>query len=273
MNEQGMQTGRLLENEAARQFLQLLAENRPGMGAACSMMHIQMDSMEKQLDKALAELHEVRGQLAGRQENPAESFVSSTAGAVEGRLHGLQEHLGEMKRRIVEGAGEAVEGFRHTGVKALDRAVSDPGIKKALEAIQESIGESIADVKKSIEKVEGLGYELRSAGHFQTEVLLSLRVEKIFLDRFNSIALSAIGNVERLEQAAGHTKGEAVLEAGQEKQEAPDETAGPDVLEPSTGKGIENPSILKDLQEKKAQAAPRPSPVPDRGRKSQEAAL
>lgn len=299
MNGQDMQMGELLENEAVRQFLQLLTENRPDQGQDYSMMLWQMDSMANQLNSALNELHDVREQLAKMQENPVKRFVLHVADAVEGRLHVMQICLAEMKERIVEGAKEAVEGFKRTGVKALDQAASALGVKKALESIQKGIGESITDVKKSIEKVENLGHELRSAGghmknagralmgkeqrevdggsegRFQAAVLSPLRMEKTILNQLNNMALAAIGGMERLEQAAGHTKEEAALEAeaGQEAAEMPVGMEDMEGLEPAPDKGKGKPSVLKDLQEKKAQAAARPSPVPEKEKKSHEAAL
>ena len=297
MNDQSMQAGQLQENEAVRQFLQLLMENRPDKGQDYSMMLWQMDSMANQLNSALNELHDVREQLAKMQENPVKRFVLHVADAVEGRHHVMQICLAEMKERIVEGAKEAVEGFKRTGVKALDQAVSALGVKKALESIQKGIGESITDVKKSIEKVENLGHELRSAGghmknagralmgkeqqevdggsegRFQAAVLSPLRMEKTILNQLNNMALAAIGGMERLEQAAGHTKEEAALEAGQEVAEMPVGMEDMEGLEPAPDKGKGKPSVLKDLQEKKAQAAARPSPVPEKEKKSHEAAL
>ena len=60
MNDQSMQAGQLQENEAVRQFLQLLMENRPDKGQDYSMMLWQMDNMANQLNSALNELHDVR---------------------------------------------------------------------------------------------------------------------------------------------------------------------------------------------------------------------
>ena len=276
MNGQDMQMGELLENEAVRQFLQLLTENRPDQGQDYSMMLWQVDNMADKLNRALAELHEVKGQLATMQENPAKRFVSRVADAVEERLHAMQERLAEMKTHIVEGAKEAVEGFKRTGVKALDGAVSALGIRKALESMQKGIGESIADVKKSIEKVENLGHELRSAGghiknagrtimgkerqeidggsegRIQAAVLSPLRMEKTILNQLNNMALAEAG------------------QEGPETFEAVDELED---LEPSADSGKEKPSVLKDLQEKKALAAAQTMPMPDKGTKSREAAL
>ena len=152
-------------------------------------------------------------------------------------------------------------------------------------------------MKKSIEKVENLGHELRSAGghiknagrtimgkerqeidggsegRIQAAVLSPLRMEKTILNQLNNMALAAIGNVERLEQAAGHTKEEAVSEAGQEEPETFEAVDELEDLEPSADSGKEKPSVLKDLQEKKALAAAQTMPVPDKGTKSREAAL
>ena len=55
MNDQDMQMGELLENEAVRQFLQLLTENRPDQGQDYSMMLWQVDNMADKLNRALAE--------------------------------------------------------------------------------------------------------------------------------------------------------------------------------------------------------------------------
>lgn len=297
MGGQGMQSGQLLENEAVREFSQLLVENSPGIGAGYSMMLLQMDGMEKQISKVLAELHEVKGELSGMRENPAKSFAAPMIDTVESRLYAVAEHLSEVKGRILEGAKEAVEGFRRIGVKALGQAVSGLGIRKALESMLKGIGESIADVKKTKEKIDDLGYGLRSAGrhaenvgraaagkerqdidagskeHFLMSVYFSLQVEKIFLSRLNSMVMSAIGNVERMEQAAEHTKEEAVLETGGEKQKAPGEIDDLDVLELPSDKGKEKSSILKDLQENKAQAASCPSLALAKGTKSHEVEL
>ena len=104
-----------------------------------------------------------------------------------------------------------------------------------------------------------------SEGRFQAAVLSPLRMEKTILSQLNNMALAAIGSMERLEQAAGHTKEEAA--------EMPGEAEDMEDLEPLPDKGREKPSVLKDLQEKKAQAAARPSQAPEKEKKSHEAAL
>lgn len=233
MNGGNTQGGQLAENEAVQQFFKLLMENRPETGRDYSIMLWQLESMVHQLDMAMKELSEVKGQLAEMQESPVKKFVSHTIDAVEKRIHSMQEGLMDMKERIVEGAKEAVAGVKRTGIKALDKAVSAIGIKKGLEAMRENLSTSMADIKNTIEKVEAIGQELRSAGEhlknvgraaagkerkdvdggkegrFQSAILSPLRMERDVLVKLNNLALAAIGNVERLEQAAGNNLEEA----------------------------------------------------------------
>ena len=278
----------LQENEAVKELIKLLMENRPEMGKEYSTMLRQMDGMEKQLDAALEELQEVKAQLAEMQESPEKQTISRVAGLVEGKLHAVQERLTGIKDRIIEGAKEAVAGFKHMGITALDKAVSGLGIKRALEAVQAELDSSISHMNKSIEKIESIGNELRSVGghvkniaravagkerqavdggregRFQAAVLAPMRMEKTMLYRLRNKVLAAIGGVERLEQAAGR---------GKETEKAKGQEAGASKrsAEKQAGKGEEKPSVLNDLQQKKKEAAAHSAP--DRDRKPQEAAL
>lgn len=280
-------SGPVQENQAVQEFMKLLMENRPDKGRDYSMMLFQMDNMAGRLEAALNELQTVKQQLAEVRESPTKKFISRAVSAVENRIHAMQECLSNMKDRIVESAKQAVEGFKQKGVEALDKAVSALHIKDELEAIQQNVSESISDVKQSIGKIETIGHELRSVGghiknvgravtgkeqqlvdggtegRFQAAILAPLRMENKILGQLNNMALAAIGGVERLEQAAGREP-EQPEEAEPEELDA--EPEKPAVEE-------KKPSVLKDLQEKKAQAAARPAPTPDKEKKPQEAAL
>lgn len=124
----------------------------------------------------------------------------------------------------------------------------------------------MADTQRAIEKVETMGHELRSAGshlknagrsltgkdtrqvdggqegRLQAAVLAPLRTTHRIYSRMNNATLAAIGSVERLEQAATQ---------GREKKT----------------------SIRQELQGKKAEAAARPAPAPEREKKAPEASL
>lgn len=303
MNEDNMQGGQLTENKAVQEFFKLLMENKPEAGRDYSIMLWQMESMAHQLNMAMKELSEVKGQLAEMQESPVKKIVSRTINTVEKRLHSMQEGLMDMKGRIVEGAKEAVAEVKQTGIKALDKVVSIIGIKKGLETMQKNLSTSMADIKNTIEKVEAVGQELRSAGEhlknvgraatgkerkevdggtegrFQATILFPLRAERDILVKLNNLALAAIGNVERLEQAAGKTLEEIKGDNPANTQEIPSYDMEADIeLEdsgkiPATNNKEEKPSILKDLNEKKSQAAAHTAPAQDKERKAPEAAL
>jgi len=310
MNGENVQGSTLLGNEAVRGFLELLVRERPDAGRAYSVMLAQMDGMGKQLDAALKELAEVKGQLAGMREGPEKSYLSQATDAAGNRLHAMKQGLMEIKQRIIEGAREAVAGVKQAGIKALDKAVSAIGIKKGLKAMQESLSCSISDVKGSIEKVEAMGKELRSVGghlknvgraafgkeqkvidggtegRFQAAVLAPMRREKRILDRMNNLVLAAIGSVERLEEAGEQARSGAVREqdktdAAREEsgekpeRERPDKADGSRREEPpkTERKAAEKPSVLKDLQEGKRQAASHAAPAAEKMHRAQEAAI
>lgn len=300
MAENSKPAGQLSENGAVQEFLKLLTENRPDKGQDFSVMLWQLEGMGRQLDAALHELQEVKTQLAEMQKSPAVRFTARAVSAAGGRLQAVQERLAEIRDRIVEGAKEAVAGFKRVGVKALDKAVSALCIKKALERTQKDLTESISDVKESIGKIETIGIELRSVGghirnagrviagkeqqkvdggmegRFQAAVLSPLRIEKNILTKLNNITLAAIGSVERLEQAAGRTKEEAIPKDGQKKgPKIWEDVDDADSAEPPKKKQPEKekPSVLKEIQEGKAQAAARTVPAPDKERKMQAVSL
>lgn len=301
MNENSIQGTQLMENDAVRQFYKLLMENCPEAGQDYSIMLWQMEHMAEQLQAAARELAQAREQLAQMQEITEKGFISRTIDATDNRIHAMQECIMGLKERIIAGAWDAVAGAKQAGVKALDKAVSAIGIKKTLETMQKSLSCSITEVKQSIEKVEAVGKELRSVGGhlknavraaagkemvavdggtegcFQAAVLTPLRTERNILNKLNNLTLAAIGSVERLEQAAGKGLPEVGAAAvDTDVREEQKGTASIDEPEPQTDKAEETKektSVLKDLKEKKSLAAAHAAPAPDKGRKTQEAAL
>ena len=251
--------------ETLEQFFKLLLENgRAGQSEDLSRLLFYMDGMNRQLDAVQRELQAVKAQLAKAHDAPQKSALQGMADALQGKIRQAQEKLDGLREKIMQCAANAVEGFKRTGVLALDKAVAAMGIHKTLEAVQQNIHGSLEDTKRSIEKIETLGHELRSAGghlknagraaigretqavdggqegRFQAAVLAPMRTVQKLLTSMNNATLAAIGNVERLETAA-----EAAREA-------------------------KKPSIRQTLQEKKAEAAA--LPAPDQERKAPEAA-
>ena len=233
----------LAGNDAVREYLDLLMEARPEAGREYAALLFEMDGMHRRLDTALRELAQVRGELARMQECPEKGFLTHAMEAAGKRLSAMRQGILEMKEQLINGAKEAVEGVRKSGIKALDKAVSAVGIKKGLEEMQQSLAGSIEYVRKSIEKVEVMGQELRSVGghlknagraalgrehqevdggmegRFQAAILAPLRKERGILNWVNNLVLAAIGSVECLEREA-----EKARENKQEKTGEPDRT-------------------------------------------------
>ncbi len=266
------------------QFLKLLSENgRAGQSEDLSRLLFYMDAMSRQLETVRQELQTVNAQLAQTQEAPQKSAVQGMVNALQSKVQQAQEKLVSLREKIMQCAANAVESFKRAGVTALDKAVSAMGIHKTLEAVQQNISGSLDDAKKSIEKVEALGHELRSAGghlknagravtgketqaidggqegRFQAAVLAPMRTVHKMLSSMNNATLAAIGNVERLETAA-----EAVREAKKPPQALDEKKEPADKAEPARDTRSEKPSIRKALNEKKAEATARPAPEPER---------
>ena len=259
-------------NEAIQQFINLLNENgREGQAQDLSQLMWYMDGMSRQFNAVLQELQAVKQQLAQAQASPQKSALSRMVNTLEDKVQQIRTCLDNLREKIVKCAVSAVQGFKQMGVAALDKAVSVLGVKKALMNLQNDIGNTAADMKKSIEKVERLGRELRSVGghlknigramagkdvqavdggregRFQAVLLTPMRVTYQMLTRMNNATLAAIGKVERLEQTAENVR----------------ET-----------RAAKRPSVRKDLESKKVEAAARAArSAPEKEFKPKEAAL
>lgn len=261
----------LQSNEAIQQFMKLMGNNgRREQAMDLSALMWYMDGMNRQYEAVLQELQQVRQQLRQVQEPSAKYVAQNAAAKLENKARQIKKTLDNLWEKIAGCAAAAVEKFKEAGVSALDNAVAAMGVKSVLESLQEKISGMIADTKQNIEKVEGIGHELRSVGghlknagramtgketqvvdggqegRFQSVVLAPMRATKSLLSNMNNATLAAIGRVENLELSA-----EAVREAQAEKK----------------------PSIRQMLTEKKAESAARSAPAPDKEHKAPEASL
>ncbi len=238
------QAGQFLQNKDILELIDLLKQGNPSQGKEYAALLLQVEDMSRLLDKALRELQEVRTQLGGQKESGTKQAVTKAVEAVEGRIGTMRMAVSDMKERIVKGAREAVEGFKHGGTRALDMAVSLLGIRKGLEAMKNSLESSLRDVRKSIQTVEKVGHEMRSVGghirnaahaiagkeplpvadrgegRFQAAILAPLKRERDTLGRLLGLVDSAIRKLEKLEQAARRPTAEKQREStGAEKRQ------------------------------------------------------
>ncbi len=131
-------------------------------------MAAYVDVMEKKMDSVLEELTTVKNQLHKMEEREAEKGLKQSLKRAVNKLEqdckAMKEKLFEVKTEIKARAGEIVTAAKQKGKAALNRVAEFLGIKKKLEGISQNVQESIADVDKSIGKIEAFGTGMREAG-------------------------------------------------------------------------------------------------------------
>lgn len=218
-----------------------------------------VDSMEQQYTAVLSELQDVKQRLAEmpEQHRTLKDALTDMVQALETRIGEMREQLQTVREKIVSCAKEAVSGFKQMGVTALDTAVYGLGIKNLLESVQDKICQSMENTSASIQRVEAIGQELRSAGNhlknagctavgretrqtdtaregrFQAAVLAPMRAANAAYAGMNRTLYGALGAVDRLERAAERTRGKR-----------------------------ERPSVRQRLKAKKGKALDRSLPAP-----------
>lgn len=224
--------------EAVQQFMKLLVENgQRGQAMDLSQLMWYMDGMNRQFEAVLAELKEVREQLAQEKRSSVREHMENAASALEEKALAVRDKLTGLWERITQCAADAVRNFEDMGH---DLRSAGAHLKNA--------GRTL--LGKEAQVVDG-GQE----GRLQSVVLAPMRAAQRLLSGMNNATLAAIGSAEHLEQRAAEVRA-AKAERTAEKP----------------GKRLtKRPSIRQDLEAKKLEAAARAA-VPDRERKPPEAA-
>ena len=267
-----------------QEFVKLLNENgREIQAQDFSLMAWYLEDMILQFNLALNELNTVKSNLAKvtEQQAPSKPVLSKMVEALEVKVEQARRRLVAFQGKIIAFTQDAVDRFKDAGVSALDNAVAAMHVKTGLEHLQESLQDSLSGLKVTMGKVEEMGVQLRQGfrnianagriaankeldadpkiegGRFQSAVLAPMRIAQKVLSNINNNTLAAIGAVEDLEQSADKVRDRRA----ERMAEKP-------------GKRLaKKPSIRQALAEKKAEAAARAAPTPERERKAPEAAL
>ena len=241
----------LKDNDDVKKLLALLSKVEGDRAKEFSQLIKYVDTMEKRFDLVSAELLQVRGQLADMQQSPVKKALSAAVTGIESGVRDARKELGAIKERIAEAAARAVESVKHTGLSALNKTLSFIGVKDMLNDLRGGLNYFIDDTKDAIAKVEAVGEELRSAGghlkqagratigkerqevdaskegRFQAGLLAPLRTVRGAMAGIEKTAGAAVGQLEKLEQAA--EKKPSVRENLQalKKAEKPDKATPP----------------------------------------------
>lgn len=159
----------LTKEKNLMELLDLLRKNNMKEAAnSIFEMAAYVDVMEKKMDSVLEELVTVKDQLHKMEEREAEKGLKQSLKRAVNKLEqdckAMKEKLFEVKAEIKAKAGEIVTAAKHKGKAALNKMAEFLGIKKKLEGIRQNVQESIADVDKSIGKIDAFGTGMREAG-------------------------------------------------------------------------------------------------------------
>ncbi len=159
----------LTKEKNLMELLDLLRKNNMKEAAnSIFEMAAYVDVMEKKMDSVLEELVTVKDQLHKMEEREAEKGLKQSLKRAVGKLEqdckAMKEKLFEVKAEIKAKAGEIVTAAKQKGKAALNKVAEFLGIKKKLEGIRQNVQESIADVDKSIGKIDAFGTGMREAG-------------------------------------------------------------------------------------------------------------
>ncbi len=159
----------LTKEKNLMELLDLLRKNNMKEAAnSIFEMAAYVDVMEKKMDSVLEELGTVKDQLHKMEEREAEKGLKQSLKRAVNKLEqdckAMKEKLFEVKTEIKAKAGEIVTAAKQKGKAALNKVAEFLGIKKKLEGIRQNVQESIADVDKSIGKIDAFGTGMREAG-------------------------------------------------------------------------------------------------------------
>lgn len=159
----------LTKEKNLMELLDLLRKNNMKEAAnSIFEMAAYVDVMEKKMDSVLEELVTVKDQLHKMEEREAEKGLKQSLKRAVNKLEqdckAMKEKLFEVKAEIKAKAGEIVTVAKQKGKVALNKVAEFLGIKKKLEGIRQKVQESIADVDKSIGKIDAFGTGMREAG-------------------------------------------------------------------------------------------------------------
>lgn len=159
----------LTKEQNLMELMELLRKNNMKEAAnSIFEMAAYVDVMEKKMDSVLEELGTVKDQLHKMEEREAEKGLKQSLKRAVNKLEqdckAMKEKLFEVKTEIKAKAGEIVTAAKQKGKAALNKVAEFLGIKKKLENIRQNVQESIADVDKSIGKIDAFGTGMREAG-------------------------------------------------------------------------------------------------------------
>ena len=174
--EQTTNSVKMTKDRIIKELIDLLNQNQQKEAANNVFeMAAYIDGMEQKMDAVLEELINVRKQFAelkGVQERKTvRETLSGMTDKLEQQYQKLKNQILEVKTEVRAKTAEIVAETKQRGKAALNRVSEFLGIREKLQNIRQNLQASIADVDKSIGKIDALGMGMREAGHIIANTL------------------------------------------------------------------------------------------------------
>ena len=127
-----------------------------------------VDGLEKKLDQVVAELNDVKKQLADFQEQQMmKSIKAQLANAserMEALCNSMKEQLFEVKTEFKEKVTSIVTEVKAKGKEALNRVSEFLGVKEKLEKIRMNVRKAGIETDSTVARIDRFGADIREAG-------------------------------------------------------------------------------------------------------------
>lgn len=157
----------LADNIEVRKLLRILTNEDLNAESKNFLALVQyMDTMEKQFNKVLDELQEVKQQINAmpEQRKTIKTTYQDAAQNLENQIHKIKEQLANIKANIIKGSKKAVDQLKWGGLSGLNKVMDFLKIKNGLTTARDNLNQSIASTEKSIAKINAISNEYHEVG-------------------------------------------------------------------------------------------------------------
>lgn len=167
--EQTTSNKKMTKDQIIKELIELLNQSQQREAANNVFeMAEYIDGMEQKVDAVLHELGNVRKQLEEMESRQERKTLKQTLlDSVEKlgqQCQKMKQQIFDVKEEVRAKAAGIVMEAKQKGKSALDKVSEFLGIKNKLQNISQNVQESIAEVDKSIEKIDAFGTGMREAG-------------------------------------------------------------------------------------------------------------
>lgn len=184
----------LADNTEVSKLIQILTNENLNAESKNFLALVQyMDTMEKQFNKVLDELQEIKQQINDmpEQRKTIKASYQDAVQNLENQVHKIKEQLANIKANIIEGSKKAVDQLKQGGLSGLNKVMDFLKIKNGLSAVRDNLNQSIASTEKSIAKINAISNEYHEVGRHVKNIGKAVRGKEPIQEKRENGRLSA----------------------------------------------------------------------------------